>query len=205
MTEAPAAEIRLTCQPGREGNLLVFPYKVENLGAATAYVMDAVATIDGATGAAKPWHGSVVVVGSPEEHATLGRFMPPLPVDRRIAMPVLPLARVLSAGASFEGRLDVPLPLAEASPYFADLPLREYEMVEIKAVLFTLAYWVAGEQGAAALPLEDTPDLCSVVSRNTTRSARSAAQRFPVRSLQLLRRKDPFPRDLPGAAGKEAG
>jgi hypothetical protein len=199
MNTAAAADIRLNCQPGKEGNILIFTYNVENKGPAEAYVMDAVASIDGATGSAKPSPQSVVVLAGPAEYAIIGKFMAPLPTDRRMAAPVTPLARRLAAGATVQGRIEVPLPLAEASPYFGDLPLRQYEVTEIKGVIFTLGYWLAGVDGMAALPLEEVPDLFTVVTRHTQRSARHLSQRFPTRALQLLKRTDQFPRDAPGA------
>ena len=203
MSGAAVADIRLSCEPGKEKNDLVFSYKLENQGKVAAYVMDAVATIDGASGLAKPNFRSVVVLAGPEEAATVGKFMPPLPTDRRIAVPLIPLARPLDAGATLQGRIEIPLPLAETSPYFADLSLRQYAVVEIKAVLFTIGYWLAGIDGLVALPLEGAPELCTVTARNTLRSARHLSQRFSVRSLQFLTRTDQFPRNIPGATEAE--
>jgi hypothetical protein len=197
-------DIRLHCQPGKEGDLLVFAYQIENLGLVDVYVMDAVATIDGASGAAKPNFQSVVLAGDAGD-AVIGKFMAPLPTDRRMAMPVLPLARPLPAKASIEGRIEVPLPLAEASPYFADLPLRQYEMVEITGVTFSIGYWVDGADGMTARRLEDARDLFAITTRNTLRSARRVSQSLPTRSLQLLKRTDEFPRTIPGRPDTQAG
>lgn len=201
---APVAAIRLTCQPNKAGNALVFPYKVENLGPADAYVMDAVPSVDPATRKARANDQAVVVLLGPGDDALLGKFVAPLPTDRRIAMPVVPLARYLPAGQAFESRLTVPLPLAETSPYFADLPLRRYEIVEIKGVVFTIGYWVAGANGLAALPVEYSPHLFTVVTRNTVASATQVSQRFPVNRLQLFRRTDQFPRATGGSWASEA-
>jgi hypothetical protein len=200
---AVGVDIRLSCRPGKENQSLVFPYVVENAGTVDVYLMEAVANIDSMSGSAKPHPQSVVVLAGPGEDAILGKFMAPLPIDRRIAMPITPLARPLAAGGNLQGRIEVPLPLAEASPYFADLPLRQYELVEIKGVIFTIGYWVAGVDGMAALPLEDSPQLFTVVTRNTLRSARWVWQRLAARSLQLLRRTDQFPRSIPGAPWPE--
>ena len=204
MSTARLVDIRLRCQPGKEGDLLVFSYQVENLGVADVYVMDAVAAIDGASGAAKPNFQSVVLAGSAGD-VVIGKFMAPLPTDRRMAMPVLPLARPLPAKASLEGRIEVPLPLAEASPYFADLPLRQYEMVEIKGVTFSIGFWVDGADGMTARRLEEARDLFAITTRNTLRSARRVSQSFPTRSLQLLKRTDQFPRSIPGRPEPQAG
>lgn len=190
-------DIRLQCQPGKEGDLLVFSYQLENLGLVDLYVMDAVATIDGASGEAQPNFQSVVVAGATDD-AVIGKFMAPLPTDRRMAMPVLPLARSLPATASCEGRIEVPLPLAEASPYFADLPLRQYEMVEIQGVTFSIGYWVDGVDGLTARRLDNARELFAITTRNTLRSVRRISRSLPTRSLQLLKRTDQFPRSIPG-------
>jgi hypothetical protein len=157
---------------------------------------------------AKPNPQAAVVLHGPGDDVTVGKFIAPLPTDRRIAMPVIPLARLLPAGGSLEGRLEIPIPLAETSPYFADLPLWQYEVVEISGLVFTIGYWEAGADGLAALPREDAPELFTVVTRNTVRSARQVSQHFPTRSLQLFRRTDQFPRvapGSPGSAGAEGG
>ncbi len=190
-------DIRLSCQPGREGKFLVFPYSVQNHGTVEVYIMDAVATVDGASGAAKPDPHSVVVLHGPGDGATVGKFIAPTPTDRWVAMPVIPLARRLPPGATLDRHLQLPIPLAETSPYFADLPLRQYEIVEISGIVLSIGYWVAGADGLAALPVDYAPELLHVVTRDTKRSARSVAQRFPTRSLQLFRRTDEFPRSHP--------
>jgi hypothetical protein len=43
--------------------------------------------------------------------------------------------------------------------------------------------------------------LFTVVTRHTVRSARLLTQHFPTRSLQLFRRTDQFPREIPGGFG----
>jgi hypothetical protein len=194
-------EISLSCQPGKEGNTLVFPYTVRNAGGVDVYVMDAMPGVDSATRMAAPNPQSVLVIHGPGEDATIGRFIAPLPTDRRVAMPIIPLARHLPRGTTLEGQLKVTLPLAEASPYFADLTLRQYEVVTIRGVVFSIGYWEAGVDGLAALPCEYAPNLFTVVTRNTARSARRVSQRFPVRALQLFRRIDEFPREI--AAGSD--
>ena len=60
---------------------------------------------------------------------------------------------------------------------------------------------MAGEDGLAALPCDYAPDLFTVMTRNTVRSAHRVSQHFPVRALQLFRRTDAFPRTLADGAG----
>ncbi len=186
--------LRLQCQPGKEGDFLVFPYRLQNLGQADIHVMDALpGTACEADMPAADRHFGVVIHG-PGEDATVGKFIAPLPTDRRIAMPVIPLARHLPAGGVLEGLVRAPIPFAETSPYFAELTLRQYEAVDIKGVVFTIGYWIAGRDGLATRPLDHAPDLSVVVTRHTARSALTVSQYLPVRALQLFRRKDVFPR-----------
>ncbi len=191
-----SATLRLECRPSKTGNLLVFPYVLENQGPADVYAMHALASADPNSHAAKINETAAVVIAAENGDAIIGKFAAPLPTDRRIAVQVFPLARRLPAGAKLEGRIEIPLPLAETSPYFPDLTLRGYEMTELKGVALTMGYWVAGNDGLAAFPAEYAPDLFIVETRNTARSAQRVSQRFPTTGLQLFRRTDAFPRAL---------
>jgi hypothetical protein len=191
------ADLRLSCQPSKAGGALVFPYAVENRGSAAVYVMHALPGSDPATGAARANDQAVVVILGAEGDAILGKFAAPLPTDRRIAVPVVPLARHLPAGGKLEARIEIPIPLAETSPYFPDLTLRQYEVVDIKGVVFTIGYWLEGADGLVAGPVDHAPDLSVVVTRDTWRSARRVSRRFPTTGLQIFRRTDAFPRVLP--------
>jgi hypothetical protein len=159
-------------------------------------VMDALPSVDRASSKARADENGAVVILGAEGDAIVGKFAAPLPTDRRIAVPVLPLARLLPGGASFDGQLEIPIPLAETSPYFADLCLRKYEIVEIKGVIFTIGYWPAGVDGLVATPADYAADRYVVVTRNTMKSALSATQRFQTKGLQLFRRTDAYPRTL---------
>jgi hypothetical protein len=198
MSGAGAVDLRLVCKPGKQGNIFVFDYTLENHGAGIVYAMDAVATVDESREGAKVDPQAPVVLHGPNEDATIGKFIAPLPTDRRVAMPVIPLARRLPPGGTVAGHIEIPGPLAESSPYFADLPLRQYEVVDIKGVVFGIGYWPDGVDGLAALPSEYAPDLYIVVTRRTARSAGFVWQRFPTRGLQLFRRTDDFPREIVG-------
>jgi hypothetical protein len=191
-----SATMRLECRPSKAGNLLLFPYTLENQGPGEVYAMHALASADSASHAAQANDTAAIVIASDNGDAIIGKFVAPLPADRRIAVQVFPLARRLPAGAKLEGRIEIPLPLAETSPYFPDLTLRGYEMAEIKGVALTIGYWIAGNDGFAAFPAEYVPDLFIVETRNTARSAQRVSQRFPTTGLQLFRRTDAFPRAL---------
>lgn len=192
-----AVGVRLTCRPGKSGGVLLFPYTLKNQGPADIYAMHALPGIDPASGAARADDATGIVIAGENGDAIVGKFAAPLPTDRRVAVPVFPLARHVPAGASLEGRLEIPLPLAETSPYFPDLTLRGYQITEITGVRLTIGYWLAGTDGLAAIPADYAPDLVTVVTRNTLRSALSVSQRYPTSGLQLFRRTDAFPRVLP--------
>jgi len=191
-----AADLRLNCRPAKEGSLLIFPYTLENRGGLDVYVMHALPGSDPAGGAAQTKDAIAVVILGAEGDAVIGKFAAPVPTDRHMAVTVFPLARLLPAGASLDWRIEISLPLAETSPYFPDLTLRQYEIVEIKGVLLTIGYWLAGSDGLFAYPTDYAPDLFIVETRNTMRSALRVSQRFPTTSLQLFKRTDQFPREF---------
>ena len=190
MSEAHSdATLRLTCQPSKVGNRLVFPYRLANEGPGEVYAMHALP----AAGAPAD-ESAAVVIADDNGDAIIGKFAPPLPTDRRIAMPVVPLARRLPAGGIVEGRIEITLPLAETSPYFPDLTLRRYEVVTIKGVVLTIGYWLADTGELVARPLAEQPDLLRILTADPAKSAHLVTRRFPTNGLQLFKRTDAFPR-----------
>ena len=192
----PGVDLKLDCQPSQAGGALLFPYTLENRDNVDIYAMHALPTRDPAGGELRANDQAVVVILGDDGDVVLGKFAPPLPTDRRMAYPVLPLARHLPPGARLEGRIEIPIPLAETSPYFPDLTLRKYDVVDIKGVVFTIGYWLAGIDGLVARPGDYAPDLFVVATRDTRRSARRVFQRFPTTRLQIFKRTDAFPRTL---------
>ena len=192
MSEVPAAaRLRLSCRPAKVGNSLVFPYRLANEGPGEVYAMHALPG-----GGAAADESRAVVIADDEGNAIIGKFAPPLPTDRRIAMPIVPLARRLPAGAGIDGRIEIALPLAETSPYFPDLTLRQYQILEISGVVLTIAYWPADPSEVTAAPATVAPDLLSVRPVDPAARPRFVTQRFPTHGLQLFRRTDAFPRRL---------
>jgi hypothetical protein len=186
------AALRLTCQPSKGGNALVFPYRLANGGPGDVYAMHAMPS-----GGAQANETAAVVIASENGDAIIGKFMPPLPTDRRIVVPLVPLARRLPAGGSLEGCVEITLPLAETSPYFPDLTLRQYEIVDIKGVVFTIGYWLADTGDLVARPFADASELLRILTADSVGSARLATQRFPTNGLQLFKRTDAYPRVSP--------
>ena len=188
--------LQLACRPAKVGNKLVFPYTIMNQGPKDVFVMDAAPGFDALKRRVQPDPQSCVVLLGSDDYVIIGKFIPPLPLDRTIAVPIMPLAARLPAGSSLERQLELPTPLAEASPYFPDLPLRRYEPLELKGVAFTIGYWPADRDNLVASPLDDEPELYRVVTRNTAASAALVTVRFPTKGLQIFKRTDPFPRSL---------
>lgn len=192
----PAADLRLNCQPSKIGGALLFPFTLENRGITDVYAMHAAPGYDPASGAMRADEQAVVAILGEDGDAIVGKFAAPLPTDRRIVLPVLPLARRLPAGGRIEGRIEIPLPLAETSPYFPDLTLRKYQVVDIKGLVFMIGYWLAGVDGLVASPTDYAPELFVITTRDTRRSVRRVSQRFPTTGLQIFKRTDTFPRVL---------
>ncbi|HKS88694.1 MAG TPA: hypothetical protein VJR70_04575 [Stellaceae bacterium] len=190
MSDRPSgAALRLTCQPSKSGNVLLFPYRLANDGPGDAYAMQAAAA--GTAASEAP-----VVIAGDDGDAIVGLVAAPLPTDRRLAVPVVPLARRLAAGEAFEGRVEIALPVAESSPYFPELTLRRYDIVELKGIRFTIAYWPADTGDLVTRSFGDGADLLRVLTADPAGSAKLASQRFPTNGLQLFRRTDAFPRTL---------
>jgi hypothetical protein len=188
--------LRLSCRPGKEGHKLVFDYTLHNPGQLDVYVMDAFPTVDRATNVTSADENAVCVILSPQGDAIIGKFVPPLPTQLRVAVPLVPLAHRLAPGGTLERHLEISEPLAETSPYLPDLPLRQYQVVDIAGVVFTIAYWLAGTTDIAAVPAPYAPNLLRMMSATAGSGASLVSQRFPTRGLQVFRRTDQFPRSL---------
>jgi hypothetical protein len=100
-----SATLRLECRPSKTGNLLLFPYTLENQGPGDVYAMHALPSADPASHEAKGNDTAAIVIASDNGDAIIGKFVAPLPKDRRVAVQVFPLARRLPTGAKLEGRI----------------------------------------------------------------------------------------------------
>lgn len=191
MSDARAdGTLRLTCQPSKVGNVLIFPYTLENQGSAEVYAVHAL------PGATAPNETAAIVIAADGGDAIIGKFAPPLPPDRRVLVPVAPLARRLPPEEKLDGRIEITLPLAETSPYFPDLTLRKYEIIDIKGVIVTIGYWPVETTDLVARPVPNAAELLSILTADPVGSAKLASQRFPTHGLQLFKRTDQFPRTL---------
>ena len=79
MSDARAdGTLRLTCQPSKVGNVLIFPYTLENQGSAEVYAVHAL------PGATAPNETAAIVIAADSGDAIVGKFAAPLPPDRRV-------------------------------------------------------------------------------------------------------------------------
>jgi len=155
--------------------------------------MDAIRARDQAGTAIIDRHASVIWLGI-DGFAHVLKGIAVLPPDRDVNTRVIPIAAPLPPGGTMERVLEVPLPLAETSPYYPDLPLREYELIDIQGVTLTVEFMRRAVEGFAAEPAPDAPDLFRVSGSNTVGQVERVSCAFPSRQLQILKRSDNFPR-----------
>jgi len=187
-------DVTLECQPTRVGSKLSFPYTITNSSDVDIYVMDAVPGVDPSTRAAVADRNSVVIYLMSDGRAHVLRGIAPLPTDRQVYMRIIPLAVKLAAGATLTRQLEVPLPLAETSPYFPDLPLRQYEPVDLSGVRFSVEYLRSTVEGFSATPVDFADDLLRVAARNTVGMTERVSSSYQTQRISIMKRTDEFPR-----------
>jgi hypothetical protein len=203
-SRAPSGWLRLQCRPGKADGHLVFPYEVTNTGSAPVLVMDAwKRTLPAGGGFAADQQVAEVTLRA-DGVVILGKYVPALPPNLRIVVPELPLCRLLNPGDTMQGELRIRLPLAEQTPYLPELRLSGYEPVELKGTIFAIGWWPLAQQGLAAAPAAWAPDHYLVAPLGRLPPAGTAQQRFPTARLEILRRKDGFPRSFPAHPDLEA-
>ena len=185
---ARQGQLQLSCHPAKVGNVLEFPYVIANPGPSDVFVMDAVASLDRETGLACAVERRSVLIGANGD-AVVGTFIPPMPTDRQIATPVIPLSRRLPAGAELEHRLEIPAPYAETSPWLPDLPPQEHTATDIRGVVLAVHYWPAGPESVAT----EAPYAPGFYAMSVDGGS-LVSLRFPTNGLRFLRRTDGFPR-----------
>lgn len=187
-------DVTLECQATRVGTHLTFSYQITNGSAADIYVMDALPSVDQSTRKAVADRHGVVVYLMKDGQAHILKGIAPLPTDRAVTVRIIPLAAKLPAGATLSRELEIPLPLAETSPYFPDLPLRQYELIDIPGVLISVEFLRSTVDGFSAASVDFAPDLYRVSARNTVGMSERVSHAFPTQRLSILKRPDAFPR-----------
>lgn len=195
-TGTPRSALHLECRPNKVGAAFTFAYRVENHCAVPLYVMDAMPSVDPETQSAQANPQSAAVILRPDGAALLGKFIAPLPQDRVLMAPDLPLCARLDPGQAIERELRVPLPFAEASPYFPDLRLREYEIAEVSGIVFAIGFFAADTRGLYAAPAAYAPEYHVLSATVAPVVAGLAWQLLPVKKLEILKRTDDFPREI---------
>ena len=90
MSDPGSPQVRLTCRPAKNGNVLTFDYMIENQSPGEIYAMDAMPSVKRGDPAAKADPNAAVVILNAQGDAIVGKFIAPLPTDRRVAVPVVP-------------------------------------------------------------------------------------------------------------------
>lgn len=186
--------VTLDCQPTREGDTLVFPYKITNTSGGDIYVLDALPEFDAATGMARVNLNSAVISLGEDGFAHILRGIAPLPPGRKVSVRIIPLGTKLPTGDTLERRLTVELPMHEIGPYNPELPVNKYRQREIRGVILTAQYMAASTEGFAAAPVDFAPGLFRVSAKNTIGQVSSISCQLPARGLTILVRSDDFPR-----------
>jgi hypothetical protein len=184
----------LTCQPTRDGDMLVFPYQVRNDGRSDIYVFDAVPDVDPVTRAERADPNGAVIALASDGYAHILRGIAPLPTDFDVMMRIIPLAARLAPGQVLERRLTIGMPLHETGPYHGDLPIRQYRQRDIAGFILTVQYLPATTPGFGAVAADYAPGLFRVATKDTVASTMSVSCRLPARGLTILQRTDAFPR-----------
>jgi hypothetical protein len=192
--ETQAADVVLNCRPNRAGNHLIFPYSLANHSGIDIYVMDAIPGRKPGTGDPIIDRNTAVIWLGSDGWAHVMKGIAPLPPDRDVEVRVIPFASKLPAGGQLERKLEVPLPIAEVDPYHPDLPLRDYDLTDIKGVVLTVEFLRSTVEGFGAEPVPDAPDLYRVWGKHTVGQVERASCSLPSRELQILKRRDSFPR-----------
>ncbi|BDG74015.1 hypothetical protein [Roseomonas fluvialis] len=188
--------LHLQCLPNKVPDAFVFAYRAENQSAAPIYVMDAMPQVDRGTRAVSANPQAAAVILREDGIALVGKFIAPLPQDRILLAPDLPLCTLVQPGEAIERELLIPLPFAEASPFFPDLQLRDYAMAEVSAIAFAIGFFVAATPGLYGAPAAYAPGLHVISPTIAPFMAGLALRTLPVKKLEILKRSDAFPREL---------
>lgn len=188
--------LHLICQPNKVGHAFTFAYRAENHGAVPLYVMDAMPSVDPETHEVSANPQAAAVLLRADGVAMLGKFIAPLPQDRVLMAPDLPLCARVDPGQAIERELRIPLPFAEANPYFPDLRLRDYELAEVTGIVLAIGFFPADTRGLYAAPTAYAPEYHVLSATVAPVVAGLAWQLLPVKKIEILKRTDDFPREI---------
>ena len=195
MKDTPMApsDITLSCRPSRVENSLQFDYSVANLSASDIYLLDGFPRVDPTTHEASIDPNGAYVTALEGRAAFVLKGIPPLPRNP-VTVRIIPLGSKIAAGETLERTLVLPMPLAEQSPYFGELPLRNYEQYDISRVIVGVQILRSTKEGFAAGQADFASGYFRVQTLKTVHDAETLTCEFPTKSLILLKRKDGFVR-----------
>jgi hypothetical protein len=193
----PTGWLRLECRPGKVGNHLLFPYQLTNGGPLPVLVMDAWQQHhqDAEAPHAEPDLAQVTLRG--DGIVVVGKYVPALPAGMRMVVPNLPLCLVLKPGETLTRELRVNLPLAEQSPYVPEALISRYEPFDLRGLILAIGWWPLNQKGLVAAPWPHSAEHHIVSPLARLPPAGTAQQGFPLSKLEMLKRRDPFPRTFP--------
>ena len=191
---SPIDDVTLTCTPERIDDRLVFTYEVTNRGAQDVYVMDAVVGIDPASRMPKLEPDNVTIWHGADGFAHLLKGLAPLPTDRNVAVRVIPVAVLLGPRSQMTRRLELSMPMAEQSPYFALGNLRDYRVAAIEGVALHVDVLRSTAAGFRAEPVAVSPEHFRAMSTALVTDLRRLVVSFRAKGLHLMVRTDAYPR-----------
>lgn len=194
-------DVTLSCRPSRVENSLQFGYTLVNRSGVDIYVLDAFPAVDPVTKQAVVDVDGAYVAMFEAGSAYVLKGIPPLP-RQPVVVRVIPLGSKIPTDGTLERSLSLSLPLAEQSPYFGDLPLREYEQSDVHKVIFGIQFIRGNREGFSALAAEFGGDVYRVQTKATVQDAETLICEFPTKNLIILKRKDDFVRIGPSGDAK---
>jgi len=191
--EQTVQNVVLDCQAEFSTDRLKISYRISNHLSGQIYVLDVLPGYDAArTPVPNPdWAYVCLRDGST---AYVLRGIPPLPAGRQVTVQLIPLATRLAAGEKLERAFELPLPLKETSPYYLPLKPEEYQVVELRSILFGVQFLRDTVEGLRVKPAPHGPGFYQVWSKDPVAQAQTLEHQFDAQGVQLWKRKDWFSR-----------
>lgn len=196
MSQSNAApeNLVLACTPEKTEDRIVLAYEITNRGAETWFIMDAMVGVDPATRQPRLEPDNVTLWQAAAGHANVLVGWPPVPTDRNVGVRAIPVAVRLAPRETLRRRLELPLPLAERSPYFPAANLRDYRIAEITGLALLIDVLPDTAPGLRVEPVAFAPSHVRALSANMDGDLRRVRASFRTQGLHLMVRTDAYPR-----------
>lgn len=185
----------LSCRTKATAASLDVETELTNRSGRAIWVLDTLAS--GTGDAPRADHDYATVMSAAGDSAMLLRGVPPLP-RRPVYRKAVPLATPVAPRATLHRKFMLRLPLVEASPYFGELPLRQYAPVSVIKIIVRVHFIPDDRKGVTFTPAAAFgPNLFKImVEGMDVEDAVGAVDcSSAVDRLTLLTRRDNFPRD----------